>query len=104
MRNYEFDGIEIDWEYPAANDRRCRPKDTANFVVFVRGMKVALGGNCGLGMTLAASIWYLQHFDVKAMEDSVGRYNVMPMISMCMGLFKSFHWALYQAACKPDRN
>lgn len=77
MDNYGFDGADIDWEYPGAEDRGGRPEDTENFVDLCREMKAAFGRRYGLSVTLPASFWYLRHFDVAAMEPHVDWLNVM---------------------------
>jgi chitinase len=46
------------------------PADTANFVSLVREMKQSFGSK-GLTVTLPTSFWYLQHFDVNAMQEYV---------------------------------
>jgi chitinase len=32
---HRFDGIDIDWEYPAADDRGGRPEDFVNYVLLL---------------------------------------------------------------------
>ncbi|KAL8808894.1 MAG: hypothetical protein Q9200_003921, partial [Gallowayella weberi] len=77
MRNHGFDGVDLDWEYPAADDRGGKQGDTANYVLLVKEMKAAFSRKYGLSVTLPASYWYLQHFDVKAMQPYVDWFNVM---------------------------
>ncbi|KAL9006073.1 MAG: hypothetical protein Q9180_009770, partial [Flavoplaca navasiana] len=77
MRNHGFDGVDLDWEYPAADDRGGKEADTANYVSLVKEMKAAFGRRYGLTVTLPASFWYLRHFDVKAMQPYVDWYNIM---------------------------
>lgn len=36
------DGIDLDWEYPEADDRSGRPEDFANFPKFMKNLKAAL--------------------------------------------------------------
>lgn len=76
MNQYGFDGIDLDWEYPQADDRGGQEADTANYVLLAKELKAALGGK-GLTITLPTSYWYLQHFDVKSLQDSVDWFNFM---------------------------
>ena len=74
MSTYDFDGVDLDWEYPEAEDRSGRPVDFANFPKFLHRLKTALdgtGGKNGLSITLPASLWYLKHFDLQALVCSV---------------------------------
>ncbi|PGH27694.1 hypothetical protein AJ80_00709 [Polytolypa hystricis UAMH7299] len=79
MSTYNFDGVDLDWEYPVAEDRSGRPEDFANFPIFLKNLKTALrgtGGRDGLTITLPASYWYLQHFDIQKMKH-VDFFNIM---------------------------
>jgi len=68
MNTYGFDGIDLDWEYPVADDRSGRPEDFVNFPKFMGRLKTALGlFGKELSITIPASYWYLQHFDLKAL-------------------------------------
>ncbi|KAL5355927.1 glycoside hydrolase superfamily [Aspergillus floccosus] len=80
MSTYGFDGVDIDWEYPAADDRHGRPEDFDNFPKFMTNLKKVLlstGGRDELSLTLPKSYRYLQHFDLKALEKSVDYFNYM---------------------------
>ncbi|KAL4867514.1 hypothetical protein BDV12DRAFT_198207 [Aspergillus spectabilis] len=80
MSTYDFDGIDLDWEYPVADDRSGRPEDYENFPSFIANLKKALkasGGRDGLTLTLPASFWYLQHFDIVKLQDNVDFFNIM---------------------------
>ncbi|KAH8799635.1 glycoside hydrolase family 18 protein [Xylogone sp. PMI_703] len=68
MQTYGFDGIDIDWEYPAASDRGGVPADTENFVTFLSELRAACSTTYEISLTLPSSYWYLQGFDVKVME------------------------------------
>ncbi|KAI1182685.1 chitinase [Nemania serpens] len=78
MNTYGLDGVDIDWEYPAADDRAGRPEDFKNIVTFVKSiherMKADKRGN---SMAIPASYWYLQHFDIKKLESYVDWFNLM---------------------------
>jgi chitinase len=73
MSTYNFDGVDNDWEYLAADDRSGRPEDYANFPTFIAQLKLALGntdGRDGLSITIPASYWYLQRFDIINLANS----------------------------------
>ncbi|OBT81990.1 hypothetical protein VE02_09311 [Pseudogymnoascus sp. 03VT05] len=77
MDTYGFDGVDIDWEYPAADDRGGVPADTVNFVSLLKDMRSAFGTSYGLSVTLPTSYWYLQHFDLEGMAKLVDWFNLM---------------------------
>ncbi|KAJ5219685.1 hypothetical protein N7468_008889 [Penicillium chermesinum] len=77
MKTYGFDGIDLDWEYPAASDRGGVAADTDNFVTFLKELKVACGSKYGISATLPSSYWYMQGFDVVGMEPYVDWFNFM---------------------------
>jgi GH18 family chitinase len=77
MDTYGFDGIDLDWEYPAADDRGGIPADFTNYVSLVKAIRLAFGTKYGLSITLPTSYWYLQHFDLANIQDSVDWFNFM---------------------------
>ncbi|KAK3315445.1 hypothetical protein B0H66DRAFT_521857 [Apodospora peruviana] len=80
MSTYGFDGVDLDWEYPEADDRGGRSVDYANFPKFMNRLKsglAATGGKNGLSITLPCSYWYLQHFDLKALAKEISWFNIM---------------------------
>nr|AIT18894.1 chitinase [Hirsutella thompsonii] len=80
MINNGFDGVDLDWEYPAANDRGGKPEDFKNLVAFIAKLRSRLdasGKDFGLSITLPSSYWYMQHFDVIALEPHVDWFNMM---------------------------
>ncbi|RYP78993.1 hypothetical protein DL769_003083 [Monosporascus sp. CRB-8-3] len=78
MNKYGFDGIDIDWEYPVAKDRNGRPEDYENAVTFMKKLRARMKSmNKGVSMAIPASYWYLQNFDIKALESTVDWFNLM---------------------------
>ena len=77
MQTYGFDGVDIDWEYPAADDRGGVAADFANFPTFLAELRTSFGSALGISTTLPSSYWYLQHFDLLDMEPSVDWFNFM---------------------------
>lgn len=77
LNTYGFDGVDLDWEYPAADDRGGVKADKANFVLLLAEMRSAFGSRYGISLTLPASYWYLQGFDVNAIQYNVDWMNMM---------------------------
>ncbi|KAL2861039.1 chitinase [Aspergillus lucknowensis] len=80
LAEYNFDGIDLDWEYPVAEDRGGVESDYKNFVTFVARLRERLnqlGKPTGLSLTLPASYWYLRGFDIINLEPYVDFYNIM---------------------------
>ncbi|KAF4251149.1 hypothetical protein CNMCM8057_006996 [Aspergillus fumigatus] len=77
MTEYGFDGIDIDWEYPAADDRGGAARDTANLVTFLSELRAAVGTKFGVTCTLPSSYWYLKGFDIAGMAKYVDFFNFM---------------------------
>ncbi|KAK8131799.1 chitinase [Apiospora sp. TS-2023a] len=78
MMTFGFTGIDIDWEYPGADDRNGRSEDYENFPKFLKNLKTALNAyGYGLSITIPTSYWYLQHFDIAAIEPYIDWFNVM---------------------------
>ena len=42
IKDYGFDGIDLDWEYPAYKDHSGTPQDTANFVLLLQELRSKL--------------------------------------------------------------
>ncbi|KAJ7641876.1 bacteriodes thetaiotaomicron symbiotic chitinase [Roridomyces roridus] len=80
MNAYGFDGIDIDWEYPVADDRGGAKGDKENYVTFLKAVKAAFNAfDYGLSFTAPSSYWYLQNFDLPNMlaDDAADWVNVM---------------------------
>ncbi|KAK0113436.1 hypothetical protein ONS95_013694 [Cadophora gregata] len=69
MKNYGFQGVDLDWEYPVDPMRGGQKNDMQNLVALVREMRANpdFGQNFGISVTLAPDINYLQHFDAKGL-------------------------------------
>ncbi|KAI1172269.1 carbohydrate-binding module family 18 [Nemania sp. FL0916] len=79
LRQHAFDGLDIDWEYPGADDRGGSPSDGANFVSFLKELEDENKKQpikYVVSFTAPTSYWYLRHFDLKAI-DYVDFVNVM---------------------------
>ncbi|TFY61110.1 hypothetical protein EVJ58_g4713 [Rhodofomes roseus] len=72
MEAFGFDGLDIDWEYPAAYDRGGNPADKDNYVTFMRELKTAFGDRLSEHRNR-----YLQHFNVTGLLQWADFVNVM---------------------------
>lgn len=80
MQRNNFDGIDLDWEYPVAEDRGGIKEDFDNYVKLVRRLRQFLNGTgrkYGITITLPASYWYLQGFNIQKLEQYLDWFNVM---------------------------
>jgi len=83
MGQYGFDGVDIDWEYPGADDRGGKPEDFDNFVSLLKEMYSKFqeissdAQKYELSITVPISNWYLQHFDLSRIPENVDFLNVM---------------------------
>lgn len=60
LETFGFDGVDIDWEYPVAQERSGKPEDFKNYVTFLQNLRSALGGSghkYGLTITVPSSYW-----------------------------------------------
>ncbi|KAE8151870.1 glycoside hydrolase superfamily [Aspergillus avenaceus] len=80
MTHNAFDGVDLDWEYPWADDRGGRPEDLVNFVTLLKRLRQRLTQGpmqFGLTITVPATYWYLRGFDLANLEPHVDWFNVM---------------------------
>lgn len=80
MREYGFDGVDIDWEYPGAPDRGGTDADTENYVYLLQDIQTYSETQnlaWGLSFTAPTSYWYLRWFDIGNMTLYVDWVNLM---------------------------
>jgi len=59
------------------DDRGGMPEDTANFVLLSKEIKEIFSTmGYGYSLTLPASFWYLQHFDLAGLQPHVDWFNM----------------------------
>ena len=76
MKRYGFQGVELDWEYPSAEDRGGSANDAANLVALVREMRTAWNKDYGVSATLPPDA-YLRGFNAKGMEQYIDFFNYL---------------------------
>ncbi|OBT62696.1 hypothetical protein VE03_07107 [Pseudogymnoascus sp. 23342-1-I1] len=82
VMQYGFDGVDLDWEYPVADDRGGSDEDKENYVKLIKELRSVFdtsGVSYGITFTIPTSYWYLRNFDIAAMVDDSGAnwVNVM---------------------------
>ncbi|KAH8891138.1 hypothetical protein GQ53DRAFT_687387, partial [Thozetella sp. PMI_491] len=80
LRTYGLDGIDIDWEYPAATDRGGEPMDTDGYVTLVAQLREAFdkeGSGWEISCAIPSSYWYLRGFALESMQKYIDYFNLM---------------------------
>lgn len=86
VRKHDFDGIDLDWEYPGWEDLGGRPQDKENFVSLVQELRAAIDseakrtGKERLLLTLAVAAGYDKidkAYDIPRIRDYVDYVSVM---------------------------
>ena len=80
MRAHNFDGLDIDWEYPQADDRGGLLDDMENYVDLLSELKQAFDATpekYTLTIAVPLSYWYLRHFDLEKIHPIVDFMNIM---------------------------
>ncbi|RJE25923.1 chitinase [Aspergillus sclerotialis] len=75
MDEHNFDGIDIDWEYPVA--RGGSKSDTDNLNKLAKEMKDKFGDDKGISITVPASQQYLSGFGLENLQSHVDMINFM---------------------------
>ncbi|KAL7937884.1 glycoside hydrolase family 18 protein [Trichoderma chlorosporum] len=80
LKEYGFDGVDFDWEYPGAPDRGGKKEDTENYVLLLKAVREAFDASYrsyGISFTAPSSYWYLQWFDLPGMIQYADWINLM---------------------------
>jgi chitinase len=80
LRDYHLDGVDLDWEYPAATDRGGSAVDFDNLVNLLAELREAFNREdpgWEISLTLPTSYWYLRGFDLEWMQKYVDYFNMM---------------------------
>lgn len=86
MRINDFDGIDVDWEYPGSSDAgiKARPEDRENFTLLLKELRKVLD-RCGAGdgkkylltAALGGTAYTLRFYDLKSISGLLDYVNLM---------------------------
>ena len=76
VKEYQLDGIDLDWEYPTSNDAgiSSSPNDTKNFTLLLQDLRAALGNDKLITMASASNAKYV---DFKSAVTYLNFVNIM---------------------------
>ncbi|KAI8187925.1 Killer toxin subunits alpha/beta [Colletotrichum sp. SAR 10_75] len=73
VQDNDLDGIDIDWEYPAAPDIPDIPagtaEDAANYLTFFTKLRAAMPSDKSVSFCAPASFWYLKGYHIEEMAE-----------------------------------
>lgn len=83
ISQHGFDGVDLDWEHPVAEDRAGRPEDRRNYVALVAEMRAAFDLPMKrelrplLSMAVPCGGWYLDGYDLAGIAKHVDWIGAM---------------------------
>ncbi|KAB8208432.1 glycosyl hydrolases family 18-domain-containing protein [Aspergillus parasiticus] len=77
LTQYGFDGVDIDWEYPGAEERGGRPTDKENFTKLLQEIRQEFQTKYVLTFAAPLASYYLRNYDLKGASEIVDWINVM---------------------------
>ncbi|KAI6779851.1 putative chitinase [Emericellopsis cladophorae] len=78
MQNYGFDGVDLDWEYPVAEDRGGIEEDFASYVNLLRRLRERLnqeGRPYGVTLTLGLNLLWRNNINPERVVTGLGFYG-----------------------------
>ena len=103
VKEYELDGVDLDWEYPGlpGTGNTHRPEDRENFTALVTEFRIALNEvRPNMLITFAAAGWekYFDFIELRAEMEQVDYMNIMTYDMAGGNQRTSHHTALYSAS------
>ncbi|KAI7362264.1 glycoside hydrolase family 18 protein [Hortaea werneckii] len=76
LKQYIFDGVDINWQYPVAEDRGGNQADLEIYVVFMEELRAELGTKHGVTATLPFRLGTCSTLNVKNLEKHLDWFNM----------------------------
>lgn len=79
-KQYDFDGVDIDWEYPGFTEHQGRPQDKTNYTLLLKELyKAAKDQKTPLLVTIAAPAgpWHCQNMEIHQIHHYLDWINLM---------------------------
>ncbi|KAJ7920224.1 glycoside hydrolase [Mycena leptocephala] len=77
LTQFGLDGIDIDFEYPAAIERNAPATDTPNLTSFFTELKAGLPSSALISIATPVGFWFLRGFQIDKIAPSVSYINMM---------------------------
>ncbi|KAE8349832.1 glycoside hydrolase superfamily [Aspergillus coremiiformis] len=77
LAKFNFDGVDLDWEYPGVADRGGRPTDKENLAKLLQEIRQAFQNQYTLSIAAPLPPVALENYDMKATSEAVDWINVM---------------------------
>ncbi|KAJ7475695.1 glycoside hydrolase [Mycena latifolia] len=77
LTQFGLDGVDIDFEYPAAIERGGPGTDTPNLTAFFQELRAGLPSSALVSVATPAGYWFLKGFEINKIAASVSYINMM---------------------------
>lgn len=79
VKEYELDGIDLDWEYPGSSAAgiKSRPEDKENFTLLIEALRMVLGEKAWISVAGIADSSYVKNVEIEAIGQYIDYFNVM---------------------------
>ncbi|MFI3208839.1 MAG: glycosyl hydrolase family 18 protein [Eubacteriales bacterium] len=79
VKEYELDGIDLDWEYPRSSMAgiKSRISDTENFTLLIEALRIVLGDSAWISVAGIADNNYIRNVEIRKIGSLINYFNVM---------------------------
>ncbi len=79
VREYDLDGIDLDWEYPGSSMAgiKSRPQDRENFTLLIEALRMVLGSSAWISVAGIADANYVRSVEIDKIAEYIDYFNVM---------------------------